>query len=297
MHRQLKTKSEIQDQDTVELKLLRDELQRKTAEVVSLSKNLHHLQEQLWAKQDVPLYDMRKDPHGLAIVIVNGSFTPGPGRENDVLRPRRGAVKDRDCFIRTFEFLHYTVNVYSDMSAGDMRSLMLKVGSSDHSEYDSFVCCVSSHGNQVGIFGSDSALLQRAAFIDPIKSCTTLKGKPKLFFFQACRLSQVSADAPEPYDPVPTPTLHSDSDILIANAATEGNPAYTSPETGSWFAKAIQMKLTDPQLVYERTVQQLLEGVTDLVSGAAGQLSNGEVVNQCVEVTTRMRKGVRFFSQ
>ena len=171
---------------------------------------------------------------------------------------------------------------------------MMNVGSSDHSVYDSFVCCVSSHGNQNGIHGSDCQLLQRNLFINPIKSCASLRGKPKLFFFQACRVPQVSADSPEECLPEASSTLHHDSDILIANAATEGNPAYTSPETGSWFARAIQLKFTDPQLVYERTVQQLLAEVTDMVSGAQGQLPNGETVNQCVEVTATMRKGIKF---
>ena len=177
-----------------------------------------------------------------------------------------------------------------------MQRVMLEVGSCDHSEYDSFVCCVSSHGNQKGIFGSDCTLLQRRAFIDPIKSCTTLIDKPKLFFFQACRIvPKATTDAPVLFDPIPTPSLHSDSDILIANPSTEGNPAYSSPQMGSWFARAIKTKLTDPQLVCKYTLQQLLESVTDHVSNTSGQLDSGEVVNQCVEVTTRMRKGVKFF--
>ncbi len=291
LHHQLTRNSEFQDRDNTELQLLRKELKRKTDEVLTLNNSIGKLQELLWAKPDVPIYEMKQDPHGLAIVIVNG-FDPGSGTS---LKPRRGAVKDGECFIQAFGFLNYTVNVYSDMTAEEMKSLMTKVGSCDHSEYDSFVCCVSSHGNEVGIYGNDSALLQRNSFIDPIKSCASLRSKPKLFFFQACRVPEVSADSPEQSWSEPLSTLHRDSDILIANASTAGNPAYTSPETGSWFAKAIELKFTNTQLVHERTVQQLLEEVTDLVSGAEGQLCSGERVNQCVEVTTRMRKGVKFF--
>ena len=203
------------------------ELSRKTSEVLSLNNSITKLQELLWTKHDVPLYEMKQNPHGLAIVIINGSFNPGP--HNTCLKPRKGAVKDRDCFIRTFEFLRYTVNVYSDMTADDMESLLRNVGSSDHSEYDSFVCCVSSHGNQTGIYGSDCALLQRKLLIDPIKSCVSLKSKPKLFFFQACRDPQVLADGPGHSWSEPSSilhhdldTLHHDSDVLVANASTEG---------------------------------------------------------------------------
>jgi hypothetical protein len=90
-------------------------------------------------------------------------------------------------------------------------------------------------------------------------------------------------------------SFHCDSDVLIANASTEGNPAYTSPETGSWFANAIRHKFTNAQLVHVRTLQQLLEEVTDMVSHVTGQLPNGERVTECVEVITRMRKGGKFF--
>lgn len=295
LRRKLMEKEVFQDQDSREMQLLKEELRRKTSEVVLLNSSISQLQEQLWAKRDVPLYDMKRDPHGLAVVIVNGLFSSRPGLSS--LKPRKGAMKDRDCFKQTFEFLHYTVNVYSDMTAEGMKSLMTKVGSYDHSEYDSFVCCVSSHGTQTGIYGSDGELLERKAMIDPMKSCVSLKNKPKLFFFQACRvlLSKVAADSPDSSWTEPPSSLHEDTDILIANPSTEGNPAFTSPETGSWFAKALHLKLTDPQLVYERTLQQLLEEVTDLVSTEKGQLPTGQTVNQCVEVTTRMRKGIKFF--
>lgn len=275
-----------------EVQFLRMELERKTSEVKSLLGSITKLQELLWGKNDIPLYEMNHAPHGLAIIISNGAFNAGPS--GIILKPRNGASKDSDCFSQTFKYLQYSVQLHFNMTVKDMKSLILTIGNSDHSTCDSFVCCVSSHGDQEGIYGSDGMTLSRKAFIDPIKTCASLQGKPKLFFFQACRVPIVAADSSgHIIDPVTT--LHSDSDVLIANASTCGNPAYTSLETGSWFANAIQRKLTDPQLVHTRTLQQLLEEVTDFVSQAAGQLSNGERVSQCVEVTTRMRKGVKFF--
>lgn len=274
-----------------QVQLLQIDLKKKNGEVKSLWDSVTKLQELLWHKSDVPLYEMSQIPHGLALIIVNGKF-----EGDSMLKPRKGAFKDADCFLQTFEFLQYRVQVCYDLTADDMRSEVLKASNVDHSLHDSFVCCVSSHGNQDGIYGSDGLALNRKAFIDPMKSCASLKGKPKLFFFQACRVPVVSADSPEQDKLDTVVSFHCDSDVLIVNASTEGNPAYTSLETGSWFANAIQHKLTDPQLVYVRTLQQLLEEVTDMVSHASGQLSNGERVTQCVEVTTRMRKGVKFLN-
>ena len=290
LHRELEMNVDSTDKEQ-QLQLLKIELKEKNKEVKSLWDNVTKLQELLWHKSDVPVYSMAQIPHGLALVIVNGEFDG-----ISILKRRKGALKDADCFSQTFVFLQYKVQVCYNLTASDMRSQVLKVSKIDHSQYDSFVCCVSSHGNKNGIYGSDGLTLHREAFIDPIKSCSSLQGKPKLFFFQACRVPVVSADSPEQDTVDILPSFHCDSDVLIANASTEGNPAYTSLETGSWFANAIQRKLTDPQLVHVRTLQQLLEEVTDMVSHASGQLSNGERVTQCVEVTTRMRKGVIFFT-
>lgn len=263
---------------------LQMDLKKKICEVDELTENIVKLQR---LKNDVPLYDMSRNPHGLAVIIVNGEFSYNA--PDFILQPRRGAREDADCFSHTFTFLNYRVKLYNNLTASEMEGLMLEVGSFDHTEYDSFVCCVSSHGNQFGIYGSDSKLVHRNTFIDPIKSCASLREKPKLFFFQACRVPQES----------PNQTLspfHCDSDILIANASTESNPAYSSPQTGSWFANAIKLKLRDPQIVHIRTLQQILEEVTNVISQTTGKLSSGEVVNQCVEVTTSMRKGVKFFT-
>ena len=278
---------ERDDNDVLKMKL-----EKKISEVKLLNSSITKLQELLWKKDDVPLYEMSQSPHGLAVIFVNGKFDQGTSHVT--LQPRGGASRDAVCFSQTFTFLQYKVQIHSDKTADAMRAVMSQIRCADHSNYDSFVCCVSSHGNQDGVYGSDSLVIHQTSFLDPIKSCISLQGKPKLFFFQACRVPALSANVPLPDTPSLPSSLHQDADILIANASTNGNPAFTSLETGSWFANAIQHIFTDPQLVYVRTLQQLLEEVTNMVSNAAGQ-SNGERVNQCVEVTTRMRKGVKFF--
>ena len=293
-----KLHSKLDEDRGKEIQSLRGELRKKIDEVNSLCGQLAKLQEILWTKNDVPLYDMVRVPHGLAIVIANEKFDSDPQKPHVSLKQRKGAIKDAELFAQTFGFLNYKVKLHRDLSSDSMRSLVSRVANLDHSEFDSFVCCVSSHGNQTGIYGSNGVVLHRSLFIDPIKSNTSLLGKPKLFFFQACRVANVEVDSPELYPPDPiAPILHVDCDVLIANASTEGNPAYTSPASGSWFADALQQTLTNPQSVYSLTLQQMLEKVTNMISQAAGRLSGGEeVVKQCMEVTTRMRKGIKFFT-
>jgi len=69
--------------------------------------------------------------------------------------------------------------------------------SKDHRHGDCFVCCVMSHGNENGVEGCDAKVLasgdeQMCPLNDIISpfdgdKCTSLIGKPKVFFIQACR--------------------------------------------------------------------------------------------------------------
>lgn len=57
----------------------------------------------------------------------------------------------------------------------------------DHSQYDCFVCCIMSHGDQDCVYGADSRWVQIKEMISNFQPsrCPTLTGKPKLFFIQA----------------------------------------------------------------------------------------------------------------
>jgi len=60
----------------------------------------------------------------------------------------------------------------------------------DLSKYDVFVLIIMSHGEQGQVFGIEGT---KTVGVDEIvhifdgKNCKKLKGKPKLFFFQACQ--------------------------------------------------------------------------------------------------------------
>lgn len=275
----------------------RQQLQTKIDEVESLRIEAKGLRKKL---DGYPVYPMETKPHGLAIIIVNGKFDPNPQLPSLELNHRAGAEKDKVLFFQTFKHLQYDPVVYENVTSIGMLSLMAEVSKRDHSKYDSFVCCVSTHGTQTGLYGSDSVEASREEFQGSIRNCESLSGKPKLFFIQACRTPYVSPDSANTgnkseFNPN-LPVVHPDTDMLIANATTVGNAAYISPYEGSWFVKALEQKLTHLSLPYERTLQQILQEVTNTVSQSSGQLSTGERVTQCVEVSTTLRAGVKFFA-
>ena len=274
-------------------------LNEKVKEVQSQMEETKALREALMSRTDAPVYPMTSSPHGLAVIFVNGKFDKNVHDPKVVLNNRAGAEKDEELFQLTFKFLGYSPVVYRNLSATDMFGKMTELNNSDHDKYDSLVVCVSSHGNQRSIYGSDSVEVNRDEFCNSIKTCPSLAGKPKLFFIQACRLPVVSADSPqgdEEVNPCIAKPLHPDADMLIANASTTDNAAYISPQYGSWFAGSLRRKLTDPGLIYSRDLLQILQEVNMEVCEQLGITKDKlEPATQCVEVTTRLRKGVRFF--
>ena len=270
-------------------------LQTKIHEVESLRVEAKKLRETL---DSVPLYQMKSRPHGRAIIIVNGKFNSTQPPLND----RHGAEKDKILLTQTFKHLDYITEVHENLKKAQMLDVMTKVSQANHSDYDSLVCCVSTHGTDKGVYGSDGGLVSREEFHGAIKNCPTLKHKPKLFFLQACRKPFVNADSPNESGNIPIPSQHSnihpDTDMLIANASTVGHPAFISPWEGSWFVNALFQKLTRTFLPYERTLQQILQEVTNTVSTSIGIQQTDEEekrVTQCVEVSSTLRAGVKFF--
>jgi caspase 10 len=59
----------------------------------------------------------------------------------------------------------------------------------DHTLYDCFVCCILSHGgtDEVSGVNNKSVSLKKITSYFTARKCTTLAGKPKLFFIQTCQ--------------------------------------------------------------------------------------------------------------
>jgi len=93
-------------------------------------------------------YEMSSFPHGIALIINNEEFSRQEHRE--------GTGIDEKNLIQTFRYLGYIVEVHRDCSASQMKDIFDEVSTRrDHSKYDSFVCCILSHGEEGKIYGSD----------------------------------------------------------------------------------------------------------------------------------------------
>ena len=90
---------------------------------------------------------------------------------------------------KLFKDLHFEVKVHNDVNANTLESLFLTMHILDHTNYDAFVCCILTHGKLGVIYTSDGKEVEILGLVDFFtdRMCPSLKGKPKMFFIQACQ--------------------------------------------------------------------------------------------------------------
>lgn len=249
------------------------------------------LRERLVQNGDVVLYPMSCRPHGIALVIVNEHFDST--RTSEYLNPRQGAAADQEKLCTLFKSLDYTVECHSDFKSLQMLEAVKRVALRDHSGYDSFVLCVSTHGTETTLYGVDGERVKRRDLFALIKTCGTLKGKPKMFFIQACRTDDSAPHIPPGEVATDGPVeLHGDADCFYANAATSQNPAHRDTKEGSWFVTALSSVLS---MKATHTLTSMMHHVNALLQ-EKGRVEGNPPASclQCAEVCTTCTKDIRF---
>ena len=134
----------------------------------------------------IPLcYTMESQPRGKFVIISNSNFETAREQGRSLV-DRPGTTKDVTKLEKTFDSL-FNVIVYSDLTGMEMEKCLSYFASIEHTEYDCFACCILTHGNHTSLYGIDGEELNIQHALSFFKMTPTLKGKPKIFFFQACR--------------------------------------------------------------------------------------------------------------
>jgi len=140
-------------------------------------------------------YKMDSNPRGICLIINMATFEKG----HQHLTPRRGADNDKRVLTELFQDrLHFKVQVHNDLDMETLEKLLLTASIIDHSKYDAFACCFLTHGKLGVLYTSDAKPIRILDVTDYFndKNCPTLRGKPKLFFIQAC-MKGVEDNAPD----------------------------------------------------------------------------------------------------
>ena len=121
---------------------------------------------------------------------------------------------------------------------------------------DAFVCCIMSHGDKGGVFGTNGELLLIEDITKTFNGtyCRALLDKPKVFFIQACQNKttaqkgvQLESDsfAELEDDAMPTEVtcIPVEADFLIAMSTVEDYKSFRDPINGTWFMQSLWKQL------------------------------------------------------
>lgn len=173
-----------------------------------------------------------KGHHGYALIINNINIS---GRQW-----RLGAENDDENLAKTLETLGYKLfedKYHRDCTAKEIFELFNKVTmETDHSQCDSFVCCLLSSGDPGRIYGSDYCPIRLEDLKNSVVQCPSLIGKPKIFFLESGRGRRL----PNPhevyreYEDSPF-LIPQDSDVFFGYSTSENTTSCRFTDTGSWY--------------------------------------------------------------
>ncbi|XP_032465213.1 caspase-7 isoform X1 [Phocoena sinus] len=141
----------------------------------------------------------------------------------------------------------------------------------DHRNSACFACILLSHGEENLIYGTDgkTAIKDLTAHFRGDR-CKTLLEKPKLFFIQACRGTElddgIQADSGPISDTDASPRykIPVEADFLFAYSTVPGYYSWRNPGSGSWFVQALCSILNEHGKSLE--ILQILTRVNDRVA-------------------------------
>lgn len=264
------------------------ELQRKEMQTVHQQLQVANPQS---AQDDDDYYKMSRSPHGVCLIVNNYEFHHS---DPDKQHPRRnGADVDVHNLTQTFKYLRYKVEVKENLSSTQMQEELLRMANRSHAQYDSFICCILTHGEQGVVHGSDCEAVNLNDLAGVMKMCPSLFGKPKLFFVQACRGDQETKgfDLPErdtgggPYHN----TIPQEADFYFGFATPTGSSAYRSRRYGSWFISEVCQVFIKHS--YTHDLGAMMVKVNKRVSDAYTK----DGYKQAPESVNRLRFQVHFF--
>ncbi|XP_056116037.1 caspase-22 [Rhinichthys klamathensis goyatoka] len=224
-------------------------------------------------------YKMDSNPRGLCVIINNENF-------EDSGKKRNGSQKDVERLKDLFKYLGFLVEIKEDQTTSEIKQLMINY-SKDPRHTDCFVCCVMSHGNETGVEGCDGQICPLNDITSPFDgdNCTSLIGKPKVFFIQACRghemQSKVLVADGSGFSRIQISgtkySIAKDSDFLIAMSTVEGYYAIRHPNNGSWFIQSLCKHLEDGSK-RDQDILRILTKVNDEVSRKEGTINKDNKV-------------------
>ncbi|XP_075464764.1 caspase-8-like [Ascaphus truei] len=229
------------------------------------------------------IYKMEKKPHGWLVIMNNYNFEEARSR-NVQLNDRKGTEKDAEAITDVFKARGYVIKEHKDLTGDNILEIMEKYRKLDHTERDSFVCFVLSHGDVGTVYGTDGAQVAIKKLTDPFngQNCKSLVNKPKVFFIQACRGQDMqppvyyhigdnaagyTSDAAEGHLPIM-------ADFLTAFATVEDYTSLRHEKSGTIYIQQLCQTLESPQF-HNTELLTILTHVNNKIAEMKLQISGG----------------------
>jgi len=241
-------------------------------------------------------YSLKFEKPGHVYIFNNRKFNTG-------LNIREGSEKDVQRLFEIFDELNFDVECYIDKTAKQIRTYIRKMSKEiDYSDSGCILIFIMSHGNEDKIFGTDGEEVYLSSFIDPFTTVKSLKDKPKLFFFNACRGDEMTpthdhdGDDDDEYkasihlnELSKTPIV---ADIAFFFSTTANYYSIRECENGSWYIQ-ILCDVIDKYKT-KKDLLQIMTKVNDLVKKKEGKDKKGRLVKMHPTFTSQLGKEFYF---
>ncbi|XP_036140796.1 caspase-1 isoform X3 [Monomorium pharaonis] len=197
------------------------------------------------SKDDARYYNMNHKNRGYCIIFNHNKFN---GKSDS----REGSTIDVNRLVKTFGNLDFDVKVYENFTCNEIMKVIKEVSQLDHTDNDCLCIITLTHGTRNDRLCARDVVYPSDKLWKPFTAdkCGTLAGKPKLFFFQACRgnerdsgasssasfiqIKETASDTAKAFDRVPI-----QADFLISYSTVGGYTSWRNPEKGTWYIQSL----------------------------------------------------------
>ncbi|EFN67188.1 Caspase-1, partial [Camponotus floridanus] len=191
---------------------------------------------------DADRYNMNHKNRGKCIIFNHEEF--------DSVEKRQGSTTDVMRLKKSFGRLGFDIEIENDLSHTEVMNKIEKLRQYDHTNNDCLCIIVLTHGLQNDLIWAKDVAYKSEKIWKPFTAdkCTTLAGKPKLFFFQACRGDQVDSGVVlsprnstplEATDTITSYKIPTHADFLIAHSSVQDFYTWRNPVEGTWYIQCL----------------------------------------------------------
>ncbi|XP_016839661.1 caspase-1-like isoform X4 [Nasonia vitripennis] len=193
------------------------------------------------AQKDADRYNMEHRNRGKCVIFNHETFDTG-------FETREGSSVDARRIEQTFQQLGFTVEICDDYEHSGVMNKLNELSEEDHSDNDCLCIFVLTHGLKNDLICAKDVVYKLENVWKPFTAdkCSSLAGKPKLFFFQACRgdnldggIKMMRSGTTETDSSSASYQIPTYADFLFAHSTVQGFYSWRNPEEGTWYVQSL----------------------------------------------------------